>query len=54
MKEYINMNLKYYDIDMKNFSLPVIAKYDSDYYPSLKKGLNEYNNYIQSLTGFPT
>lgn len=54
MKENINMNLKYYDIDMKNFSLPVMAKFDSDYYPSLKKGLNEYNNYIQSLTQFPT
>lgn len=54
MKEYINMNLKYYDIDIKNFSLPVMIKYDSDYYPSLKKGLNNYKNYIQSLTGFPT
>lgn len=54
MKEYINMNLKYYDIDIKNFSLPVMIKYDSDYYPSLKKGLNNYNNYIQSFTEFPT
>lgn len=54
MKEYINTNLKYYDIDIKNFSLPVMIKYDSEYYHSLKKGLNNYKNYIQSLTEFPT
>ena len=52
MKEYLNMNLKYYDIDMENFPLPVVIKYDSDYYSSLKKELNKYKHYIQSLNEF--
>lgn len=36
MKGHLNMYLKFYDIDMKKFLLPVVIKYDSDYYSSLK------------------
>ena len=51
LEEIINIEAKtkYFDINMKKFSLPVVEKFDFNYYSSLKKGLNIYNDYIKSL-----
>lgn len=54
LEEIINIEAKtkYFDINMKKFSLPVVEKFDFNYYSSLKKGLNIYNDYIKSLDEF--
>lgn len=54
MKKFIDRQSKekYFNIDMKNFSLPVVEKFDSFYYSSLKNGLERYSDYINSLDDF--
>lgn len=45
-------NLKFFDLNMRNFLLPIVKESDSDYYVSLKEELNKYNSYIKSLDYF--